>query len=49
VFGLFHISGVIITSSYHGQFLQSTKVAFAASAALCAAGVFASLWRGKRG
>jgi EmrB/QacA subfamily drug resistance transporter len=49
VFGLFHISGVIITSSYHGQFLQSTRVAFAASAALCAAGVFASLWRGKRG
>lgn len=48
VFGLFRISGVIITPSYYVQFLQSTRVAFAVSAALCAVGVFASLWRGKR-
>lgn len=47
VFSLFHISGVIITSAYHSQFLQSAKMAFAVSAALCAAGVIASLWRGK--
>ena len=47
MFSLAHISGVIITSAYHTQFLHSARMAFTVSAALCAAGVFASLSRGK--
>jgi EmrB/QacA subfamily drug resistance transporter len=47
MFALFHISGVIITSAYHTQFLQSARMAFTVSAVLCAAGVLASLARGK--
>ncbi len=47
MFGLVHISGVIITSAYHTQFLQSARMAFTVSAVLCAAGVLASLARGR--
>jgi hypothetical protein len=39
---------VIITAAYHTQFLQSARMAFLVSAALCLAGVFASLARGKK-
>jgi len=47
MFALFHIGGVIITSAYHAQFLQSARMAFTVSAVLCAAGVLASLSRGR--
>jgi MFS family permease len=47
MFALFRISGVIITSAYHTQFLQSARAAFFVFAVLCAAGVLASLSRGK--
>jgi EmrB/QacA subfamily drug resistance transporter len=45
---LFHIGGVIMTSAYHTQFLQTAKTSFAVSAILCVAGLAASLSRGKK-
>ncbi len=42
------IGRVVITPQYYPEFLSSSKIAFAIFAALCFAGIFASLSRGKR-
>ncbi len=48
IFGFFHLAGVKITPAYHSTLLQTTRVIFLVFTAICLAGVFASLARGKR-
>ncbi len=46
MFGLFRIGDVMITPSYHAQFLQSERTAFVVFALSCFGGIFACLQKG---